>query len=120
LRTLLIEGAQAIFRSAKNHLAQWGKKLLRRRGAVNLAVAAIARKLTVAVCYLLKGQWTALEEIDDRLALKVGKITTSVGASGLKQLDKTRKTFRAEIHERLKNGRVYTMDPNRKFIPAAG
>jgi transposase len=120
LRSLLIEGAQAILRSAQNPLAQWGKKLLRRRGAINLAVAAIARKLTVAVWYLWKGQWTALEEIDDRLALKVGKIITSIGARGLNQLGKNRKTFRAEIHDRLKTGRVYTLDPNRKFIPAAG
>lgn len=120
LRSLLIEGAQAILRSAQNPLAQWGKKLLRRKGSVNLAVAAIARKLTVAVWYLLKGQWTALAEIDGRLALKVGKIITSVGANGLKQLGKTRKTFRTEIHDRLKTGYVYTLDPHRKFSPAAG
>ena len=120
LRSLLIEGAQAILRSAKTPLAQWGRKLLRRRGAVNLAVAAIARKLTVAVWYLLKGQWTALAEIDGQLALKVGKIITSVGANGLKQLGKTRQTFRTEIHDRLKTGCVYTLDPHRKFSPAAG
>ena len=46
LRGLLIEGAQAILRSGKTPLARWGKKLLASKGSVNLAVAAIARKLT--------------------------------------------------------------------------
>ena len=64
LRCLLIEGAQAILRCSKTPLAQWGKKLLARKGQINLVVAAIARKLTVAVWYLLMGRWTPLEEID--------------------------------------------------------
>lgn len=64
LRSLLIEGAQAILRCGKSPLARWGKKLLAAKGSVNLAVAAIARKLTVAVWYLMMGRWTALEEID--------------------------------------------------------
>ena len=49
LRCLLIEGAQAILRSSKSPLAQWGKKLLARKGSLNLAVCAMARKLAVAV-----------------------------------------------------------------------
>ncbi len=69
---LLIEGAQAILRSGKTPLARWGKKLLAARGSVNLAVAAIARKLTVAVWYLMMGRWTPLEQMDARL---VGKVT---------------------------------------------
>jgi transposase len=117
LRSLLIESAQAILRS-QHPLAKWGKKLLRRKGTVNLAVGAIARKLAVAVWYLLMGRWTPLEEIDERLALKVGKIITRVGAKGLKQLGKTRKAFRAEIHGTLKAGRVYLLDPNQKLAPA--
>jgi transposase len=119
LRSLLVEGAQAILRSADHPLARWGKKLLRRRGAVNLAVAAIARKLAVATWYLLNGQWTPLEDIDERLALKVSKIMTSVGADGLNQLGKNRKTFRAEIHDRLKTGRTYVLDPHKNFAPMA-
>jgi transposase len=117
LRSLLIESAQAILRS-KHPLAKWGQKLLRRKGALNLAVGAVARKLAVAVWYLLMGRWTPLEEIDDRLALKVGKMITSVGARGLKQLKKTRKVFREEIYASLKAGRVYNLDPNLKFTPA--
>jgi transposase len=117
LRSLLIESAQAILRS-HHPLAKWGKKLLARKGSLNLAVGAVARKLTVAVWYLMMGRWTALEEIDDRLAKKVGKIMTSIGSKGMKQLKKTRKALRAEIYESLKAGRVYQLDPNKKFMPA--
>jgi len=117
LRSLLIESAQAILRS-QSPLAKWGKKLLARKGALNLAVGAVARKLAVAVWYLLMGRWTPLEEIDEKLALKVGKLITSVEAKGLRQLGKTRKAFREEIYESLKAGRVYKLDPNKKFAPA--
>src|SRR5581483_10540822 len=84
LRSLLIESAQSILRS-KAPLARWGKQLLARKGSVNVAVAAIARKLVVAVWYLLMGRWTALEEIDTRLAQKVSKVIRNVGAKALKE-----------------------------------
>jgi transposase len=117
LRSLLIEGAQAILRCGKSPLARWGKKLLASKGSVNLAVAAIARKLTVAVWYLMRGRWTALEEIDARLLAKVGKMIGSVGQQGLQSLGKTRKTYREEICQRLKTGREYVLDPNKQFGP---
>jgi transposase len=117
LRCLLIEGAQAILRSGKSPLARWGKKLLASKGSVNLAVAAIARKLTVAVWYLMMGRWTTLEEIDQRLLRKVSKMIGSVGQQGLQSLGKTRKTYREEICRRLKTGRQYVLDPNKKFVP---
>jgi transposase len=117
LRSLLIEGAQAILRSGKNPLARWGKKLLASKGSVNLAVAAIARKLTVAVWYLMMGRWTALAEIDARLLTKVSKMIGSVGQQGLQSLGKTRQTYREEICQRLKTGREYVLDPNKKFVP---
>jgi transposase len=107
LRCLLVEGAQAILRCSQTPLAQWGKKLLARKGQINLAVAAMARKLTVAVWYLMMGRWTPLEEIDDRLMIKVSKLLGSVGEQGLKSLNKTRKDFRQEILESLKSGRTY-------------
>jgi transposase len=116
LRCLLIEGAQAILRCASTPLAQWGKKLLARKGQINLVVAAIARKLTVAVWYLMMGRWTPVEEIDLRLELKVTKIIGQAGTKGLKKLKKTRKAFRQEIYESLKKGRVYVLDPNKQFV----
>jgi transposase len=117
LRGLLIESAQAILRS-HHPLAKWGKKLLARKGSVNLAAGAVARKLAVAIWYLLMGRWTPLEEIDERLALKVGKIITSVGPKGLKQLGRTRLALRKETYRSLTAGRIYVLDPNKKFAPA--
>ena len=117
LRCLLIEAAQAILRCSKTPLAQWGKRLLRRKGAINLAVAAMARRLAVAAWYLMMGRWTTLEEIDQRLSQKIGKIISQVGTDRLKKLDKTRKAFREQICQSLKSGRQYVLDPNKKFTP---
>jgi hypothetical protein len=117
LRSLLIEGAQAILRSSQTPLARWGKKLLAARGSVNLAVAAIARKLTVAIWYLLMGRWTTLEEIDARLLRKVSHLISSVGQAELKALGKTPKAYREEICQRLKTGRPYLLDPNKTYAP---
>jgi transposase len=117
LRSLLIEGAQAILRCSQTPLARWGRKLLAAKGSVNLAVAAIARKLTVALWYLMMGRWTALEELDARLLRKVSSLISSVGEPGLKALGKTRKLYRQEICQRLKHGRTYVLDPNKKYLP---
>ncbi|HEY0725102.1 MAG TPA: IS110 family transposase [Pyrinomonadaceae bacterium] len=118
LRCLLVEAAQAILRCSQTPLAKWGKKLLARTGKINLVVAAMARRLTVAAWYLMMGRWTQLEEIDKRLNLKVTKMIGSVGREGLKALGKTREAFREEICQRLKSGRDYVLvDPNKKFIP---
>ena len=117
LRCLLIEAAQSILRSSQNPLARWGRKLLGRKGSINLSVAAIARKLTVAVWYLMMGRWTPLEEIDDRLTIKVSKIISQVGPAGLQKLGKSRKDLRDEAHASLKTGRVYILDPDKKWTP---
>lgn len=117
LRCLLIEAAHAILRCSKTDLAKWGKKLLGRKGEIKLVVAAVARKLTVAVWYLMMGRWTPLEEIDVRLAIKVTKIIGQVGTANLQKLNKDRKAFREEIYRSLKAGRLYVLDPNKKFVP---
>lgn len=117
LRGLLIESAQAILRS-RHPLAKWGKKLLARKGSLNLTAGAVARKLAVAIWYLLMGRWTRLEEIDAQLALKVGKIITSVGPKGLKQLNKTRLAIRKETFASLQTGRIYALDPHKRFASA--
>jgi hypothetical protein len=71
----------------------------------------------VAVWYLMMGRWTALEELDARLLGKVSKMIGSVGQQGLQFLGKTRKAYREEIYHRLKAGREYVLDPNKKFVP---
>jgi len=117
LRALLMEAAQAILRCSRTPLAQWGKKLLARKGAINLVVAAMARKLVVAVWYLMMGRWTPLEEIDGPLKIKVSKMISQVGSAGLEKLGKTRLAFRQEIYQALQTGRVYVLDPNKKWSP---
>jgi transposase len=116
LRALLIEAAQSILRSG-HPLAQWGKKLLARKGSRNLAAAAVARKFTVAIWYLMMGRWSALEEADALLRGKVGKILTQVGVPTLKKLGKKRTEWRRDVLERLTHGRTYILDPNKTFIP---
>jgi transposase len=117
LRSLLIEGAQAILRSGRTPLARWGKKLMAAKGSLNVAVAAVARKLTVAIWYLMQGRWTALEQLEAPLLRKVTHLISSVGESGLKALGKTRQAYREEICQRLKTGRTYLLDPNKKYPP---
>jgi hypothetical protein len=95
-----------------------GQKLLARKGSVNLAAGAVARKLAGAVWYLLMGRWTPLEEIADRLARKVGKVISRVGPNGLKQLGRTRPALRKETHRWLTTGRVCVLDPHKRFAPA--
>ncbi len=119
LRALLIQAAQSILRSGRTPLANWGRKLLARKGSLNLAVAAVARKLTVAVWYLMMGRWTTLEEIEKSQALKVSKMISELGPQRLKQLGKTRKALRQEIYQSLRAQRVYVLDPNKKFNPPA-
>jgi transposase len=109
LRCLLIEAAHAILRCSKTPLAKWGKKLLAAKGSVNLAVAAMARKLTVALWYLMMGRWTPLAEVDGPLSMKIGKMISSVGQDGLKRLNKTRKAYRTEIVQSLKTARIYQL-----------
>ena len=117
LRSLLMEGAQAVLRSSKTALARWGRKLLAAKGSINLAVAAIARKLTVAIWYLMMGRWTALEELDARLLRKVSSMISAVGQPALNALGKIRKGYREEICQRLKNGPAYVLDPNKTYLP---
>lgn len=119
LRCLLIEGAQAIPRCARTLRAQWGRKLLARKGQKNLVVAAMARKLAVALWYLLRGLWTPLEQIDLSVEIKIGKIITQVAPAKelAAKVGKSRSAYYQEIAQRLQAGRVYILDPHKKFTP---
>jgi transposase len=119
LRGLLIEGAHAILRCAKNDLAKWGKKLLARKSQVNIAVAAVARKLAVSAWYTMMGRVTPAEEIEPRVAIKISKIITAVGKEALAQLKETRQSLRQKTYATLQSGRVYTLDPSKKYPCAA-
>jgi len=116
LRNHLMEAAQSIFRS-KHDLAKWGKKLLARKGSKNLVIAAIARKLAVAIWYLMKGSWTAVEEIDSLMKSKIGKMITKLGKEGLDATGQSRKELRAIIEHNLKTGREYILDRTNQSPP---
>jgi hypothetical protein len=119
LRCVLIEGAQAILRCSNSPLAKWGKKLLARKGVLNLVVCAMARKLAVAAWYLMMGRWTTLEEVDAALSIKVGKMISQIGKVALNESGKTRKSFRQEIFQSLKTGKEYVLDASKKFTALA-
>ena len=116
LRCLLIQSAQCILRCSQNPLAIWGKKLLGRKGQKNLVVAAMARRLTVAIWYLLMGKWTTLEEIDHPLQHKLTKI---ISQSGTKPKE-ARRQMRQQAYDWLKEnttlhimgGKVYVNHPD--------
>ena len=106
LRGLLTESAQSLLRS-KHPLAQWARKLRARKGEIKLVVAAVARKLAVAVWYLMMGRWTPQEEVDGRLSQKIGSITLAILPEALNQRGWTRRGLRKDMEERLKTGRIY-------------
>ena len=110
LRGLLIESAHSVLRSS-HPLAQWAKKLLGRKGEKKLVIAALARKLTVAIWYLMMGKWTALTELDSRLQIKVGKLITTIGKAALKIQGTTAKELRERLTNLLITGRYYTPSP---------
>lgn len=116
LRSLLIESAQSILNTT-SPLARWGRSLMARKGSRNLAAAAVARKLAIAIWYLLKGKWETLENIDRSLSLKIGKIISKVGSQTLQNMQTDRKTLRQQIEQKLKSGRVYQLDPTLVYKP---
>lgn len=119
LRCLLIEGAHAILRCAKTDLAKWGKKLLARKSQVNIAVAAVARKLTVAIWYTMVGRAAPIQEIEPRVAIKITKIISAVGQEALAQLGQTRKALREQTYQVLQSGRLYVLDPAKMYSSAS-
>jgi len=116
LRSLLIESAQCIL-STVSPLGQWGRKLMAKKSSRNLAAAAVARKLAVAIWFLLQGKWEILEIFDRSLSQKIGKIISKVGPETLKDIGKDRKSLRQLMEHSLKSGRVYQLDPTLVYKP---
>jgi len=114
MRSLLLESAQCILRTT-GRLGKWGQKLLAKKGSRNLAAAAVARKLTVSIWYLLQGKFEGMENIDPSLSLKIGKIISKVGPEKLKAMGTDRKTLRQQMEKSLKEGRVYRLDPTKVY-----
>lgn len=114
LRSLLIEAAQSILRS-RQPVARWGQRLLARKSCRALTVCAVARKLVVAVWYLMMGKWTPLEELDTPLQSKMGKIIRELLPQSRASMAENVEALREQVYQRIKSGRVYTLDPAKTF-----
>lgn len=79
LRALLIQAAHVALRQKNHPLHVWAWKLCLRKSHKNVAVAAVARKLTVSIWYGLRGLFTPLAEVNHTLEAKIGKIATELG-----------------------------------------
>jgi len=86
LRALLIQSAQNALRQKNNPLHTWGWKLCLRKAHKNVAVAAVARKLTVSIWYLMRGLFAPLHAIDSSLHVKLEKLATAIGAKSILHL----------------------------------
>jgi transposase len=85
LRALLLQSAHNALVQRGSPLHKWGWKLLVKKHR-NEAAAAIARKLTVSVWYLLKGHFTPLVEPSEHLRAKLLKLATVLGKDLLKSM----------------------------------
>lgn len=79
LRALLIQAAHVALRQTNHPLHAWAWKLCLRKSHKNVAIAAVARKLTVSIWYCLRGLFQPLDKIDPSLQLKIGRIATVLG-----------------------------------------
>lgn len=86
LRALLVQSAQNALQQKNSPLHTWGWKLFLRKASKNIAVAAVARKLTVSIWYLLRGLFTPLREIDATLQVKLEKLATAIGVKAILHL----------------------------------
>lgn len=84
VRALLTQAAQNALEQRNSPLHKWGWKLSMKKER-NVAVAAVARKLTVSIWHLLKGHFTALLELNKHLETKLLKIATVLGKEKLKE-----------------------------------
>jgi transposase len=83
VRSLLIQAAQSILRYGNDATHKWAVALKMRKGA-NIAVCALARKLVVAIWYLLSGHFTPLKEVDQKLRIKLTKLASDIGLKFLR------------------------------------
>lgn len=83
LRALLIQAAHVALRQSNHPLHAWAWKLCLRKAHKNVAVAAVARKLTVSIWYCLRGLFRLLDEADATLRLKIGRLATALGEKSI-------------------------------------
>ena len=86
LRALLVQSAQNALQHKNSPLHTWGWKLFLRKASKNIAVAAVARKLTVSIWYLLRGLLAPLQKIDATVQVKLEKLATAIGVTSILHL----------------------------------
>jgi len=111
VRSLLIQGAQALLRQRNLPLSRWGFRLLARKSSRNEVVVAVARKMAVAVWYLLKGLWNPLLELNQRARIKLSKITGQIKDLTTEQ---RAQCFQEAKRKLLEEG-IYVLDPTKTF-----
>ena len=85
VRALLVQAAQNEMTQKSSPLHRWGWKLTMKKNK-NVAVAAVARKLTTAIWHLLQGHFTPILEIGKHLETKLLKLATVLGRERIKEL----------------------------------
>ena len=105
MRSLLIQAAQSVLNQAKNGnpLGRWGFRLFARKGNRNVAVVAVARKLTHALYYILSGRSSDLLEQRKPMHRKFCNLSAEIGKEGRKALGlpEKRAEFVALLFERV-------------------
>lgn len=102
LRALLIQSAQNALNQPSSPLHRWGWKLVLRKTNRNIAVAAVARKLAVAVWYLMRGLFTPLQDVSRHIEVKLAKLASELGLKAIKEMGyKTKRDFLEEKHQIL-------------------
>ena len=85
VRSLLIQSAHSILRYGQGTTHRWAVALKMRKGT-NIAVAALARKLTVSIWYLLKGHLVPMKEPTTHIQVKLNKIASVIGRHRLRDM----------------------------------
>jgi transposase len=86
VRALLIQAAQNALDQKNSPLHKWGWKLTIKKDSRNIAAAAVARKLTVAIWHLLRGHFTPVLEMSQHIKTKLMKIATTLGKAKIVEL----------------------------------
>jgi len=85
IRALLTQSAQNAMDQKNSPLHKWGWRLAIKKGR-NIAVAAVARKLTTAIWHLLMGHFTPILEMNEHLKTKLMKMGTLLGKEKLREM----------------------------------
>jgi transposase len=83
LRALLVQSAHNALTQRSSPLHAWGWKLTLRKSSKNIAIVAVARKLTVSIWYMLRGLFAPLAKIDETLQIKLLRLASAIGKKDL-------------------------------------